>query len=314
MKREKDWEVPTQDDPQGRTRRLPPADIPGIADARLLPDDDFADAWSSIFLPEDAKARLARQAVVNMRLRAEASFDVLPLHGVLLLVGPPGVGKTTLSRGLANRVARAVRGLGAFLFLEIDTHGLTSSALGKSERAVNHLFNFVLTEHAAEGPLIVLIDEVETMATDRAQLSMDANPIDVHRAVDAALVGLDRLARSNPNVLVLATSNFPQAIDPALAGRADFIWSVPLPDAPSREKILRHTIEGLGDAFPDAKRLLVKDDLRQTVEVSEGLDGRRLRKSVASACAMRAEAQADPEQVRIEDLLSAITEMKEGSL
>ena len=51
--------------------------------------------------------------------------------------------------------------------------------------------------------MIVLLDEVETLFTDRTALSMEANPIDVHRAVDAALVGLDRLARNHPGVLVM---------------------------------------------------------------------------------------------------------------
>lgn len=307
MRREEEWEAPTRGD---RRRRLPSSDIPGIAEAALLPDERFARSWKSIFLPEGAKGRLARQAVANVRLRAEIAFETLPMHGVILLVGEPGVGKTTLARGLADRIARLVHGLGGFLFIEIDTHGITSSALGRSERAVDRLFSDVLAEHASEGPLIVLIDEVETVATDRNQLSMDANPIDVHRAVDAALVGLDRLARAHPNVLIVATSNFPRAIDKALSGRADYIWSVPLPDATARGEILRHTVEGVAQAFPGIKRLLDSDDLSQAVEASAGLDGRRLRKVVASACAVRAEAHADPEQVTITDLLAAISEMK----
>ena len=54
-------------------------------------------------------------------------------------------------------------------------------------------------------------------------MSMDANPIDVHRATDAVLVQLDVLAESHPNLLFLATSNFPQALDSAFISRCDLV-------------------------------------------------------------------------------------------
>lgn len=66
MKNEAERGAPDEESSEkGRRRRLPPADIPGIADARVLPDAEFAAAWKSILLPADAKARLARQAVAN---------------------------------------------------------------------------------------------------------------------------------------------------------------------------------------------------------------------------------------------------------
>ena len=83
--------------------------------------------------------------------------------------------------------------------MEIDPHGLASSSLGRSQRSVSQLFRSVLKEYAASSPLIVLFDEVETVFTDRQALSLEANPVDVHRAVDAALVGLDNLARRHPD-------------------------------------------------------------------------------------------------------------------
>jgi AAA+ superfamily predicted ATPase len=166
----------------------------------------------------------------------------------------------------------------------------------------------MLDEHAAAGPMIVLLDEVETMFTDRAALSMDANPVDVHRAVDAALVGLDRLARRHPNVLIIATTNFAEAIDPALASRADWIVEVPLPDLAARRAILEHAISAVAVAFPGARRLEEPQALDRAAELAAGVDGRRLRKAVAVACAVRAEAHGDPDEVTAEDLLTALAE------
>lgn len=292
------------------SRRLP-EDAPGVADTRMLPDDDFKASWDSIFLPADSKERLARSAASGFVLRSQIAFEKLPLHGIMLLVGEPGVGKTTLARGLADRLARTLhKSLGNFAYVEIDPHRLTSSSLGRSQREVEGMFSQTLNELAAGGPVVVLIDEVETLFTDRARLSFEANPADVHRAVDAALVGLDRLARAHAHIALIATSNFPQAIDEALSSRADFVYTVPLPDPQAREAILTDTISALVDLYPGAKRLLDHQSLGQAVGASDGMDGRRLRKAVAAACAMRDETAIDAGQVTSPDLLGAIEILK----
>jgi SpoVK/Ycf46/Vps4 family AAA+-type ATPase len=178
---------------------------------------------------------------------------------------------------------------------------------------VENLFGTVLDETASVGPLVVLVDEVETLLTDRAALSMDANPVDVHRAVDAALVGLDRLARRHPHVFVLATSNFPDAIDPALTSRADTVIRVPLPDRTARRWILEHTVTAIAAAFPGARSVLTADSLDVAADHAEGLDGRRLRKAVAAACSRNPDAQGDPNRVTVQDLVDAIDHARETS-
>lgn len=286
-------------------RNLPDAGTSGVADARSLPDDEFFVAWDSVVLPEDMKSRILRTAVAGIQLRAKIGIGALPLHGVLLLTGKPGVGKTTLARGLADRVARSLPG-GSWAFIEVDPHTLTSSSLGRSQRSVQQLFTQVLAEHAGAGPLVVLVDEVETLLSDRAGLSTDTNPIDVHRAVDAALVGLDRLARDHKQVVVIATSNYPEAIDTAFASRADLIIEIPLPNCQGREAILRATVDAVVAAFPGASDLARPDVVAQAASLSEGMDARRLRKAVAEACAWRAEARGDPNRVTGDDLLAVL--------
>jgi ATP-dependent 26S proteasome regulatory subunit len=75
-------------------------------------------------------------------------------------------------------VARVITfpGRPPWAFLEVDPHALASSALGKSQKSVHQLFNVVIAEQAEMGPTIVLLDEVETLFTDRSQLSMEAKP------------------------------------------------------------------------------------------------------------------------------------------
>jgi len=77
--------------------------------------------------------------------------------------------------------------------------------LGRTQQAVKHLLGTVIAERAAEGPLIVVLDEVETLAADRRKMSMEANPVDVHRATDAVLAQIDQLAGTYPNLLFIAT-------------------------------------------------------------------------------------------------------------
>ena len=129
------------------------------------------------------------------------------------------------------------------------------------------------------GPTIALLDEVETLAADRGKLSLESNPIDVHRAVDAVLTSVDRLARDFPSLLFVATSNVPDVVDGAFTSRADVIYAFPLPDVEAREQILRTTVEAIAAKFPGARRVIDDGSVRRAAEMAEGLDGRRLRNS-----------------------------------
>ena len=114
------------------------------------------------------------------------------------------------------------------------------------EQAVTHLLGSVIGEQASAGPCIVLLDEVKSLAADRRKMSMDANPVDVHRATDAVLTQLDQLAASNTQLLFIATSNFPGAIDDAFLSRADLVVTVELPTADACRAILLDTLARVG--------------------------------------------------------------------
>lgn len=290
------------------------SDVPlpkGIHRVWDLPDTRLGTLWSSIVMEQEAKDQLLAQAIVNFSVRGKVDRSIIPMHGVILLVGPPGTGKTSLAKGLANSVAIAFKGAKVQL-LEVEPHSLTSSAMGKTQRAVSDLFSQSIGEVAANGqPTIVLLDEVETLAADRAKMSMEANPVDVHRATDAVLVQLDLLAEKHPNLLFVATSNFPQAVDSAFLSRCDLVMEVPLPGKDACRKILEECLVGVAKTFSDVGGLVKQKRFDECASECEGLDGRAIRKVVANALATNKTTAIDPNQVTIEHLLAAIKKAKQ---
>ena len=285
-------------------------DLPkGIQRSRSLPDPALGALWDSIILEEDLKRRLLSQAVLNFTMRGMVDRSVIPLHGVILLVGPPGTGKTSLARGLAHRTAKSFPG-GKFRLLEVEPHTLTSSGMGKTQRAVSDLFSQAIAEAAMAGPTIVLLDEVETLAADRSKMSLEANPIDIHRATDAVLVQLDILAEKHTNLLFVATSNFPQAVDSAFTSRCDLVMPVPLPDREACALILKDCLTGLARTYPAIGKLASAPQFAHSAAACVGLDGRAIRKMVANAIASSPQTAMNPGQVMIEDILAAAKNAK----
>lgn len=280
----------------------------GILDSRVLPDRELLAYWDAVILDPAQKDRLLSQAILNFTLRAKVDRTRLPLHGLIVLYGPPGTGKTSIARGLAARTAEVMGALGTFRFVEVEPHALAGAALGKSQRAVRDLLGQTIAEQAEIGPLIVLLDEVETLAADRGRLSMDANPIDVHRATDAVLAQLDQLANRFPHLLFIATSNFTKAVDAAFLSRADLIENVDLPGPDACHAILKSSVEELTNAYPTTRRILNAPEFMQAAQQCVGLDGRRIRKVVVSACAQNKETAIDPSRLTAAQLLSAVSQ------
>jgi len=167
----------------------------------------------------------ALREMVELPLRHPELFQRLgvdPPKGVLLH-GPPGTGKTMLARAVANESSAR--------FFSIAGPEIMGSAYGESERRMREIF-----EQAAEAaPSIIFIDEIDSIAPKRGQVTGEAEK----RLVAQLLTLMDGI-EPRQNTVVIAATNRPEALDEALRrpGRFDREIVVGVPDEPGRREIL----------------------------------------------------------------------------
>jgi transitional endoplasmic reticulum ATPase len=187
--------------------------------------------WEDVGGLERAK-RLLHEAL-EWPLQYRDLFDaagVRPLKGILLS-GPPGCGKTLLAQAAAS--ATQVN------FISVKGPALLSKYVGESERTVREVFR--KAKQAA--PCLVFFDEIDALVPRRGGGASDAHVSE--RVVGQFLAELDGIEKLS-GVLVLAATNRPDIVDPALLrpGRFDVVVEIPLPDEQERLAILRIQTRG----------------------------------------------------------------------
>lgn len=280
--------------------QVPPG-VEGIAGLHELPDATWEPRWHRIVLPQPMKDRLLNYMLFSLKHRGSIDAVGLPVHGLVVLSGPAGTGKTTLAGGLADQAARVLDD-GPLLFVDIDPHVFPSQLLGESQRSVARLFERTLPDLASRGrPMVVLLDEVEALAVNRSRASLETNPVDVHRATDAVLSGIDRVARSWPNVTFVATTNYAVGVDRAFMSRADLVEEVGVPGPEAIAAILADTLREL-----TGRETAAEGDLTTLAETLAGdeMDARQVRKLVLRAVVADRALALEPGRVTPADVLA----------
>ncbi|KAK8838428.1 AAA ATPase cdc48 [Tritrichomonas musculus] len=162
--------------------------------------------------------------MVELPLRHPLLFSNLgikPPRGILMY-GPPGSGKTLIARAIANET-------GAHFFM-VNGPEIMSKMAGDSEKNLRELFE----QAAQESPAIIFIDEIDSIAPNR-----DKTGGEVERRVVSQLLTLMDGIKSRSNVIVIAATNRPNTIDPALRrfGRFDREIDIGIPDETGRLEI-----------------------------------------------------------------------------
>ncbi len=178
-------------------------------------------------------SQLARiREMIELPLRYPEVFERLgidPPKGVLLH-GPPGTGKTLIARTIAHEADAN--------FFVVSGPEIVHRHYGESEKHLRQIWE----EATKKSPAIIFIDEIDSIAPKRENVEGE-----VEKRIVAQLLALMDGLNKRANVVVIAATNLPNNIDPALRrpGRFDREIEIPIPDARGRRQILEVHSRGM---------------------------------------------------------------------
>lgn len=185
--------------------------------------------WEDVGDIENTKREL--KEAIELPLQHPEVFNRMGIRRVkgILLVGLPGTGKTLLAKAVATESEAN--------FISIKGPEVLSKWVGESEKTLREIFR----KARMAAPCVVFIDELDAIAPRRGA-SLESSMV-TERLVDTLLTEMDGL-KSVKDIIVIAATNRPDILDPALLrpGRFDRVIEIPMPNEEARLKILKvHT-------------------------------------------------------------------------
>lgn len=262
----------------------------------LLPSNNFENYWETLFFDDDIKQKMYSYATVALKISqftsgkgCNGTFNdcnaISNTNNKLLLVhGPPGTGKTTVCKGLCEKLSIRkefsnendpldLNNKG--ILVEVNCSRIFSRWFGESSKNLTSIFHDVerllQLNQESNSFVCLLIDEVEAIASSRTDLLNKNESSDGVRVVNTLLTQLDKL-KNYSNFLVVATSNLLDALDPAFIDRADGVFYIGNPSLNGISHILSSSIQeflnmGIVVCSNDPDTILESQDYRNVMKI-----------------------------------------------